>query len=520
MWTTGSGVPSVPVLALAADPTGSPLLAGTQGSGLYRSLDGGLTWTATGGAQLAGATVQAVHVSGGVALAAAGTALYRSADAGATWTRVGAGLPAGLTPSAFWQHPAVPSLLVLAAGADGLYRSADAGLTWHRDDVGLDAAPRDLAGDARTLVAATAGDGLRLGTLRRDFSLTATALPSPVLAGELVTVTIGVANAGPSPATGSAVTVAVPAGFAVRAATPSQGSCTIAPLACALGTLPSGGVATITVVVRSTVAGSIPVTIAATAEQADRTPADDTRVFDVASTDDTAPRSLRVKGTTLQRPFQTGTDIQLGWSAVDAGTGVSRYDVRYRKGTSAGRFEPFVTWQNRTARTNALFSGSAGATYCFSVRARRRRGQPLALQHREVHGHPVRRDRPLPARRMGARGVEDGVPRGDAALLAPGRRAGAGQRAGEAHLAPRHGLQGLRHRRGAARHAAAEDRLARRAGDPHAPDHARAGRDRHPRRHAHDPRDDGPQDRAHRRAGVELALKAGPERRRSARLAS
>ena len=63
-------------------PTGSPLLAGTQGSGLYRSLDGGLTWTATGGAQLAGATVQAVHVAGGVALAAAGTALYRSTDAG------------------------------------------------------------------------------------------------------------------------------------------------------------------------------------------------------------------------------------------------------------------------------------------------------------------------------------------------------------------------------------------------------------------------------------------------------
>jgi hypothetical protein len=161
----------------------------------------------------------------------------------------------------------------------------------------------------------------------------------------------------------------VPDGFAVRAATPSQGTCTIVPLACSLGTLAPGAVATITVVVRSTVAGTIPVTIAATADQADRTPADDTRVFDVASTDDTAPRSLRVKGTTLQRPFQTGTDIQLGWSAVDAGTGVSRYDVRYRKGSSDGRFQAFVLWQNRTARTNALFSGEAGATYCFSVRA-------------------------------------------------------------------------------------------------------------------------------------------------------
>ena len=178
VWTTGSGVPSVPVLALAADPSGSPLLAGTQGSGLYRSLDGGVTWTATGGAQLAGATVQAVHVGGGVALAAAGSALYRSTDAGATWTRVGAGLPAGLVGARGLAAPGRP----VAARAGRRRRRPlplrrRAALTWHRDDIGLDAAPVDLAGDARTLVAATAGDGMRVGTLRRDLSLTATAQP-------------------------------------------------------------------------------------------------------------------------------------------------------------------------------------------------------------------------------------------------------------------------------------------------------------------------------------------------------
>src|SRR5690606_32493203 len=125
-------------------------------------------------------------------------------------------------------------------------------------------------------------------------------------------------------------------------------ACTTTPTACDVGTIPVGGVATVTAVVRSTVAGSVPVTITASAAQPDRTPGDDTRVLAVESVDTVAPRSLRIRGTTLQRPFQTGTDIQLGWGAVDTGTGVSRYDVRYRKGNSAGRFGAPVIWLERT----------------------------------------------------------------------------------------------------------------------------------------------------------------------------
>ena len=235
-----------------------------------------------------------------------------------------------------------------------------------------------------------------------------------MLAGELVTLTIGVANAGPSPATGTGVTIAVPDGFAVRAATPSQGTCTIVPPACAARHAgarrpwrrsPSS--------CARPSAGSIPVTIAATAEQADRTPADDTRVFDVASTDDTAPRSLRVKGTTLQRPFQTGTDIQLGWSAVDSGTGVSRYDVRYRKGTSAGRFAAVRDLAEPHGPHERALPGRGGRHLLLLGARRRRRRQRVALQHREVHGDPVRRDGPVTPWRVGARGVEDGLPRGD-----------------------------------------------------------------------------------------------------------
>ena len=258
---------------------------------------------------------------------------------------------------------------------------------------------------------------------------------------------------------------------------------------------------------RSTVAGSIPVTIAATAEQADRTPADDTRVFDVASTDDTPPRSLRVKGTTLQRPFQTGTDIQLGWSAVDAGTGVSRYDVRYRRGTSAGRFEPFVIWQNRTARTNALFTGAAGSTYCFSVRAVDGAGNLSRYSTEKCTAIPFD-DTALSRRGAWAReGSRTALPRRDAALVAPGRRARA---------APTCGPSASRSWPRSARRCGSVDvllgaRLLKTVSldapvDPHAPGAARAARDRHPRRHAHDPGRDPGQDRAHRRPRPERPL--------------
>jgi uncharacterized repeat protein (TIGR01451 family) len=369
-WTPATGLPAGAVTAVAIDPSDPTIaLAGVGTQGVWRSTDAGATWRTASTGTLAGAAVSSVLPTATVSLAGTDRGVFRSTDRGATWARVTAGLPEGVVATGLWQHPAVASTLVLAAGADGLYRSLDDGASWYRDDLGLDASPLELAGDARTLAAATPGDGVRLGTLRRDLTLTASAHPAPVTAGELVTLTFGVGNRGPSPSTGTRVAITVPAGFAVREATASQGTCTTEPLQCDLGTMAVGGIATATVIVRSTVAGAVPVTIAASADQPDRTPADDTRALDVQSTDTTPPRSLRVRGTTLQRPFQTGTDIQLGWSAVDSGTGVFRYDVRYRRATPAGRFEAATMWQTRTARTTALFSGEAGFTYCFAVRA-------------------------------------------------------------------------------------------------------------------------------------------------------
>ena len=75
----------------------------------------------------------------------------------------------------------------------------------------------------------------------------------PVVALSEVTYTITVRNAGPATATGVTLTDALPAGFAIGSAVPSQGSCAAAT--CVLGTLAPGTFATITLVATTTEPG-------------------------------------------------------------------------------------------------------------------------------------------------------------------------------------------------------------------------------------------------------------------------
>ena len=80
-----------------------------------------------------------------------------------------------------------------------------------------------------------------------DLSLTKTDSPDPVLAGELLTYTLTVHNAGPRSATGVTLTDTLPAGVTFDSATPSQGSCSEASgtVTCALGTIANGADASV-----------------------------------------------------------------------------------------------------------------------------------------------------------------------------------------------------------------------------------------------------------------------------------
>jgi uncharacterized repeat protein (TIGR01451 family) len=91
-----------------------------------------------------------------------------------------------------------------------------------------------------------------------DISISILDSPNPVSVGASLTYTLTVANTGPSAATGVSVTNLRPASTAFISAISSQGTCTQSGgvVTCALGVVPGGTNATITIVVVPTVAGT------------------------------------------------------------------------------------------------------------------------------------------------------------------------------------------------------------------------------------------------------------------------
>ncbi len=129
------------IAATAADPD---VLMVAKGRDLYRSTDGGRTWTVThfGEGDLPSRRILNVEISpfdADTALAClaslSGDSLWRTTDGGATWHQATTGLADFSVQVARWD-PTDPS--VVYAGTDvGLYRSTDGGLSWARFGDGL-----------------------------------------------------------------------------------------------------------------------------------------------------------------------------------------------------------------------------------------------------------------------------------------------------------------------------------------------------------------------------------------------
>ncbi|MEO8477005.1 MAG: hypothetical protein ABI572_08140, partial [Actinomycetota bacterium] len=92
-----------------------------------------------------------------------------------------------------------------------------------------------------------------------DISITKSDTPDPVAAGQTLTYTLAVSNAGPSNALNVSAQDVLPAGVSFVSAVPSTGSCSesFGTVTCGLGTVATGGGATITIRVTPSAAGSL-----------------------------------------------------------------------------------------------------------------------------------------------------------------------------------------------------------------------------------------------------------------------
>lgn len=176
-WTLrATGLPDAPVAAtawLSGQGNESLLVAGTWGSGLFTSANGGQSWAASSSTPASPRVrdLAAVLGYGGqlVAFASTDEGVLSSLDRGASWGATGL---AELDVRAIAVHPTYASRPNIYAGSadEGVFYSSNGGLSWQSLNNGLDNLHiRALAcwasepGDT-TLFAATAGGVWRYGT--------------------------------------------------------------------------------------------------------------------------------------------------------------------------------------------------------------------------------------------------------------------------------------------------------------------------------------------------------------------
>jgi len=144
--------------ALCLTQSGSYLLAGTSGNGVYVSRDSGANWVQT----LTLYTVPCIISGGGRVYAGTlGSGVYSSKDNGLTWNSSSAGLTGGAL--SVWQFVFQGGSLFAATGG-GVYQSTDDGGSWTQAGTGLPGATEDLAGNGSVLVAGTSSQGVYVST--------------------------------------------------------------------------------------------------------------------------------------------------------------------------------------------------------------------------------------------------------------------------------------------------------------------------------------------------------------------
>ena len=161
-WTQTNGPYGGTVLTLLATSEGT-LYAGTQGAGIFRSTDGGDSWTPVNTGLPVYEdnripTIFSLTMMGEALYAGTGGDLFQSTDGGNSWQQVTRSKNTGVDAVA-----AVGNTLYIGRSQDGVFRSTDGGESWTPINEGLaNLRIRELAVMGTTLFAGTRGGAFRL----------------------------------------------------------------------------------------------------------------------------------------------------------------------------------------------------------------------------------------------------------------------------------------------------------------------------------------------------------------------
>ncbi len=162
-WVAGGGLPGTAAVVSSIDvndPNPDEVYLGTEGAGVYRSLNTGLTWSARNAGML-GTYARAVAVNGNGDILLGtnfGDGIWRSTDQGSTWTKAATlNTVNSITSFAITGNP---SIVYAAAYGSGVYRSADGGTTWTLTDAAsMNIFVRTLVADPGNVDVVYAGTG-------------------------------------------------------------------------------------------------------------------------------------------------------------------------------------------------------------------------------------------------------------------------------------------------------------------------------------------------------------------------
>lgn len=158
-----TGGPSAGTVHAVAINTSRDIFAGTEGGGVYRSMDNGANWTAVNmGLASLDVRALAINSSGHLWAGTNGSGVFFSTNSGASWTAANSGLT-----NAFVRCLAINASNHIFAGTlfGGIFRSTDNGVSWTVLNTGLvNTAASALAINARGHVFAGTAAGMLRST--------------------------------------------------------------------------------------------------------------------------------------------------------------------------------------------------------------------------------------------------------------------------------------------------------------------------------------------------------------------